>query len=108
MHFVKIFLLRTALSVALGCTVLACGTPSASSAVAELWVQRYNSPADYQDLAGAVALDSGDNVVVTGYSNSGPGNTNIYYTAKYAAADGSLLWKHTPVARQWQWMGMTM
>jgi len=62
-----------------------------------LWEKRYNGPADHDDRANAVAVDSSGNVVVTGYSNS----TNVidgsyyadYYTAKYAAADGALLWE---------------
>jgi hypothetical protein len=37
--------------------------------------------------AQAVAVDNHDNVVATGFSP-------YYYTAKYAAADGTLLWEH--------------
>ncbi len=56
-----------------------------------LWEKRYNGPANGYDRASAVAVDGSGNVVVTGYS----GNTtnNDYYTAKYAAADGALLWE---------------
>jgi hypothetical protein len=65
-----------------------------------LWEKRYNGPANYEDGANAVAVDGRGNVVVTGYSY----NTNLsalnpnrfkadYYTAKYAAADGTLLWE---------------
>jgi len=56
-----------------------------------LWEQRYNGPANKDDYAVAVAVDGNDNVVVTGYSSNG---TNFdYYTAKYAAANGALLWE---------------
>src|SRR5262249_35837162 len=56
-----------------------------------LWERRYNGPANGYDQANAVALDGRGNVVVTGYSDNG---TNYdYYTAKYAAVDGALLWE---------------
>jgi len=56
-----------------------------------LWEQRYNGPANRDDRGYAVTTDVSGNVVVTGYSNNG---TNYdYYTAKYAGADGSLLWE---------------
>jgi hypothetical protein len=46
-----------------------------------------------------MAVDSNGNVVVTGYSNNGVPqifNDYDYYTAKYAAAEGALLWeKHS-------------
>ena len=41
----------------------------------------------------AVAIDGNDNVVVTGYSRSATTNRSDYYTAKYAATDGALLWE---------------
>lgn len=46
------------------------------------------------DVATAVAVDSDDNVFVTGYLWNGATYNDIY-TAKYAAADGALLWEHT-------------
>jgi outer membrane protein assembly factor BamB len=63
-----------------------------------LWEKRYNGPANLDDRAVSVAVDASGNVVVTGYS---PGDfdpfsgtfPNQYYTAKYAAADGALLWE---------------
>lgn len=56
-----------------------------------IWERRYNGPANGADAAEAVAVDSDGNVVVTGSSdNNGSGD---YYTAKYAAADGALLWE---------------
>ena len=58
---------------------------------AMLWERRYNGPADGDDGASAVAVDARGDVVVTGGSFNGT-NTD-YYTAKYAAADGALLWE---------------
>src|SRR5438034_962365 len=54
-------------------------------------LKRYNGPANGFDRAAAVAVDGSGSVVVTGASWNG---TNAdYYTAKYAAADGALLWE---------------
>jgi outer membrane protein assembly factor BamB len=60
-----------------------------------LWEKRYNGPAHYYDGASAVAVDSSGNVVVTGSSSNTNGYPGYpeYYTAKYAAADGALLWE---------------
>ncbi|MBL9146725.1 MAG: choice-of-anchor D domain-containing protein [Verrucomicrobiaceae bacterium] len=57
-----------------------------------LWEKRYNGPANSSDAANAVALDGSGNVVVTGTSR-GSGSDNDYYTAKYAAGDGALVWE---------------
>ena len=60
---------------------------------AVLWERRYNGPADGDDSPrGGVALDPQGNVVVTGES-FGVGSSTDYYTAKYAASDGALLWE---------------
>ncbi len=56
-----------------------------------LWEKRYNGPADSQDYGKAVAVDGSGDVVVTGESWNGTSNDD--YTAKYAAADGALLWE---------------
>lgn len=58
-----------------------------------LWERRYNGPADSVDSAVALALDASGNVVVTGHSRGTNGLLD-YYTAKYAVADGALLWEH--------------
>jgi hypothetical protein len=56
-----------------------------------LWAKRYNGPANDWDEPRAVAVDSSGNAVVTGFSYN---NTNSdYYTAKYATANGALLWE---------------
>jgi hypothetical protein len=57
-----------------------------------LWQRRYNGPANDDDQASALAVDGSGNVVVTGPSSDSSGNFD-YYTAKYAAADGALLWE---------------
>jgi uncharacterized delta-60 repeat protein len=59
---------------------------------APLWEKRYNGPANNSDFATAVAVDGSGSVVVTGYSYNTNFNTD-YYTARYAAADGALLWE---------------
>jgi hypothetical protein len=56
-----------------------------------LWERRYNGTADGNDEANAVAVDLDGNVVMTG--NSYNGTNSDFYTAKYAAADGALLWE---------------
>ena len=61
-----------------------------SSAGLPLWTNRYNGPGNGADQANAVAVDSSNNVIVTGYS-FGSGSTNDYATIKYSSA-GTLLW----------------
>jgi len=60
-----------------------------------LWEKRYDGPAKLNDFASAVAVDGHGNIVVTGYSDNGTVflSNYGYYTAKYAAADGALLWE---------------
>jgi uncharacterized delta-60 repeat protein len=63
-----------------------------------LWEKRYHGPADGSDGARSVAVDRKGNVIVTGSSIGGAGGTE-FYTAKYATADGALLWEkryHSP------------
>ncbi len=71
--------------------LLATTAPPAQAAVTEAWVQRYNGPANSSDGAQALAVDSSGNVAVTGSSSNG--TNSDYYTAKYAAANGALLWE---------------
>jgi len=58
-----------------------------------LWEKRYNCPTDGQDQATAVAVDGTGNVVVTGNTFLMDYRESDYYTAKYASADGALLWE---------------
>ncbi len=63
----------------------------AASNGALVWDKRYNGPADGDDWGVALAADKNGNVVVM--ANSFNGSNNDFYTAKYAAADGALLWE---------------
>ena len=58
-----------------------------------LWEKRYNGPANGYDRPNSIAVDASGNVIVTGYSSSSNGTIRGYYTAKYAALDGALLWE---------------
>ena len=69
-------------------------TKYAAADGALLWERRYNGPANRAEHAHAVAVDGDDNVIVTGSSDNGTYEWNWdFYTAKYAAADGVLLWE---------------
>jgi uncharacterized delta-60 repeat protein len=61
-----------------------------SSAGEPLWTNRYSSPGDTSDQANAVAVDSNNDVLVTGTSG-GYGNGADYATIKYSSA-GEPLW----------------
>lgn len=55
-----------------------------SGAGVPLWINRHNGPVNGHDAATALAVDSGDNVIVTGYS-TGSASGYDYATIKYAA-----------------------
>jgi hypothetical protein len=55
--------------------------------------RRSNEPANSAQKPPSVAVDSNGNVVITGYSQSGFPYNSDYYTAKYAATNGALLWQ---------------
>ena len=57
-----------------------------------LWEKSYNGPANSVDSATSVAIDSAGNVAITGTSYFTINNYD-YYTAKYAAANGALIWE---------------
>ena len=59
-----------------------------------LWEKSYNGAGNNNDVGNAVAVDSAGNVVVTGFSVGGAPAGAGMYTAKYASADGSLMWQH--------------
>jgi dienelactone hydrolase len=54
------------------------------------WVRRYDGPANSQDCASCIAVDSSSNVYVTGYS-VGSGTSWDYATIKYYS-DGDTAW----------------
>jgi hypothetical protein len=64
----------------------------------QMWEHRYNSLTNLDDTAVAVTADREGNAIVTGASEDSIGRTAIY-TAKYAAADGTLLWEQRQPAR---------
>jgi hypothetical protein len=57
-----------------------------------VWEKRSTSPGAFSDYATAMALDSTDNVIVTGAS-AGVNVGTDYYTVKYASANGAVLWE---------------
>ena len=55
-----------------------------------LWVARYNGPDSHDDRAYAIAIDSNNNIYVTGKSTSS--GTSDYATVKYAPGSNVPLW----------------
>ena len=87
-----LFARRACLWAALGLlAVQAFVARPAQAAVTEAWVYRYNGPANRDD--GALAVDGSGNVLVTGASYTNFIFNGDYYTAKYAATNGALLWE---------------
>jgi uncharacterized delta-60 repeat protein len=59
----------------------------------QIWVARYNGPANGVDVATDLALDAGGNAYVTGYSDKTSSNESYdYATIKYASSTGQQLW----------------
>ena len=56
-----------------------------------LWTNRYNGPANGDDYANAIVVDSTGNVLVTGSSTVSTNGASDYATIKYSAA-GVPLW----------------
>jgi uncharacterized delta-60 repeat protein len=56
-----------------------------------LWVARYNGPADSTDEARAIAVDSDDNIYVTGHARK-PGTNRDYVTLKYSPDSNQPVW----------------
>jgi len=67
-------------------------TAKSSPQGALLWETRYDSPHHGGDYVRAMALDADGNVAVTGYSAGD--RAFDFYTVKYAASDGAVLWEH--------------
>jgi uncharacterized delta-60 repeat protein len=61
-----------------------------SSAGVPLWTNFYSGPAFATDIATSVAVDGGDNVIVTGFS-AGSGGAMDFLTIKYSSS-GAPLW----------------
>ncbi|WP_395736508.1 beta strand repeat-containing protein [Prosthecobacter sp.] len=57
-----------------------------------LWSKTYNGTANGTDDANAIVVDGNGDVLITGYTTNGFGNADVY-VAKYAGADGTLLWQ---------------
>jgi len=55
------------------------------------WKQRHTGPSDGYVHAHVLAVDDSDNVVVAGTESNG--TNSLFYTAKYAASDGALVWE---------------
>src|SRR6185503_15647716 len=83
---------RTFLSVAAttGSLLMLCPASAHAQGGVPLWTNRYNGPANGNDVANRIAVDSSGNVFVTGYSENAS-TMNDYATIKYSGA-GVPLW----------------
>lgn len=76
--------------------IISAATSFAPNAQAEtvkrMWEQVYNGPANSRNYVIGMALDGAGNVVVTGNS-AGTSTVSDFYTAKYRANTGQLLWE---------------
>jgi hypothetical protein len=68
-----------------------CATIKYSSDGVPLWTNRYHWPPSGMDCGTAVAVDGGNNVIVTGYSSTVSQVPAAYVTIKYSS-DGVPLW----------------
>jgi uncharacterized delta-60 repeat protein len=69
----------------------------------EQWIKRYDGPGNDDDVAADLAVDSSDNIYVTGYSN-GSGTKYDYATIKYDPA-GKEQWvkRYNGPGNSWDW-----
>lgn len=69
-------------------------TPIHAQNTGQVWAKRFHGPAKDDDTTVDVATDAQGNVFVTGYTIKGaPNYDEDFYTVKYAAVDGRLLWE---------------
>ena len=66
-----------------------------------VWEKRFDSPGTDEDSAVALAVAADGDVIVTGRSWAGDAGAYDYYTARYAAADGALLWEKFAGSAEW-------
>lgn len=59
-----------------------------------IWERAYDGPEHKNDLGNAIAIDSAGNVIIGGQTTTFQTGGD-FYTAKYAAATGALIWQQT-------------
>ena len=57
-----------------------------------LWEKQLDGPASSYELASGIAIDASGNVIIAG-AKVGIGTGDDWYTAKFAATDGALIWE---------------
>ena len=80
--FVLIYLLCTAILTTIPTVLAQVSIIEPEGAIEELWVARYDGPANRVDCATGLAVDGSGNVYVTGVS-TGSGTSRDYVTVKY-------------------------